>query len=145
MMRTRTGFARMLPLMALTGLAAGTIVLLASARPVQAPVRAPELAARVLCGGGDKWCAGRDDSCCGGDDFRNAAWAAVDLHSDTFVQCDFRFADLRGADFRGCRLYACNFTAANLTEVDLTGATFDRLTRWPAGFNPQAHGARVEK
>src|SRR5947209_20430506 len=36
-MRTRSGFARLLPLMAFAGLAAGTIVLLASARPVQAP------------------------------------------------------------------------------------------------------------
>jgi hypothetical protein len=35
--RTRPGFALLLPLMALTGLAAGTIALLASARPVQAP------------------------------------------------------------------------------------------------------------
>jgi hypothetical protein len=36
-MRTRPGFARLLPLMALTGLAAGTVALLASAQPVQTP------------------------------------------------------------------------------------------------------------
>jgi hypothetical protein len=37
MMRSRTGFARLLPLLVLTGLVAGTAALLASARPVQAP------------------------------------------------------------------------------------------------------------
>src|SRR5438067_5706298 len=37
--RTQPGFARLLPLLVLTGLAAGTITLLASARPVQAPAR----------------------------------------------------------------------------------------------------------
>jgi len=36
-MHSRPGFARLLPLMALTGLAAGTRTLLASARPVQSP------------------------------------------------------------------------------------------------------------
>jgi hypothetical protein len=36
-MRTRPGFARLLPLAVLTGLAAGTIALLSSARPTQAP------------------------------------------------------------------------------------------------------------
>jgi hypothetical protein len=40
-MRTRAGFARQLRLIALTALAAGTIALLASARPVQAPEPAP--------------------------------------------------------------------------------------------------------
>jgi len=38
-MPTRPGFARLLPLMAFTGLAAGTVALLASAQPVQAPER----------------------------------------------------------------------------------------------------------
>ena len=36
-MPSRPGFARLLPLLALTGLAAGTLALLASARPRQAP------------------------------------------------------------------------------------------------------------
>src|SRR5436309_2109146 len=40
-MRTRLGFARLLPLMALTGLAAGTLALLASAQAVQAPAPSP--------------------------------------------------------------------------------------------------------
>ena len=46
-MEPRPGFARLLPLMALTGLAAGTIVLLVSARPVQAPQRNNESIGRV--------------------------------------------------------------------------------------------------
>jgi hypothetical protein len=39
-MQPRPGFARLLPLMALINPAAGTVALLASARPVQAPAPA---------------------------------------------------------------------------------------------------------
>ena len=28
-----------------------------------------------------------------------------------------------------------------LTGADLTGARYDHLTRWPAGFDPARHGA----
>src|SRR5262249_9232539 len=34
----------------------------------------------------------------------------------------------------------CVLRGASLTETDLTGATFDRFTRWPAGFD--RHTAR---
>jgi hypothetical protein len=29
-----------------------------------------------------------------------------------------------------------------LRGVELSGATFNRQTRWPAGFDPTAHGAK---
>jgi hypothetical protein len=32
-------------------------------------------------------------------------------------------------------------TLANLTHAGLRGARYDRATRWPAGFDPRAHGA----
>jgi hypothetical protein len=46
-MQGRPGFARLLPLTVLTGPAAGTVALLASARPVQAP--APRPPALTVC------------------------------------------------------------------------------------------------
>jgi hypothetical protein len=32
-------------------------------------------------------------------------------------------------------------TGANLTKATVTGARYDALTRWPAGFDPARHGA----
>ena len=60
-------------------------------------------------------------------------------------------ADLRGADLRKAELLATNLahsdlrgvnlTGARLSLVDFTGACYDRLTRWPRGFDPRKHGA----
>jgi hypothetical protein len=45
---------------------------------------------------------------------------------------------------RSCNSGA-DLTGADLTGADLTGAHYDNSTRWPAGFDPQHHGAvRVE-
>lgn len=43
---------------------------------------------------------------------------------------------------RRAKLLNVDLTAANLSGVRLDGATYDRLTRWPAGFDPATHGAR---
>ena len=34
-----------------------------------------------------------------------------------------------------------NESDANLTEADLRGATYDRRTAWPDGFDPDSAGA----
>jgi hypothetical protein len=75
----------------------------------------------------------------------NAAWYGVVLRGATFTACDFRGADLREADLPNSYLWECDFTGADLTEADLTGATSGIFTRWPAGFDPQACGARLER
>jgi hypothetical protein len=48
---------------------------------------------------------------------------------------DLAGADLRGADLRG----------AVLDDADLTGTRANLRTWWPAGFDPAAHGIRVEQ
>ncbi len=55
------------------------------------------------------------------EDLKNAFLADVDL-SDT---------DLRGVDLSG----------ANLDGAHLLGARYDEHTRWPAGLEPEKHGA----
>src|SRR5262245_19611886 len=84
--------------------------------------------------------------------------------------CDMRGADLRGSDFSGrsqpflqffpdaapsvqCFFNRCNLEGADLRDADLSHAIFwechlvearyDRATRWPPDFEPQAHGARL--
>jgi len=32
-----------------------------------------------------------------------------------------------------------------LDGADLRGLVYDDLTRWPEGFDPKAHGARLEE
>jgi hypothetical protein len=167
-MRPRPGFARLLPLMALTGVAAGTLALLASARPAQAPEREPavgiyspllsiddrgcsDVAAPVpshgiIDAGARRWeLTDIPGHTVGGLFLQNAEWFAVDLHSASLFACDFQGADLRNADLRGVELLACDFTGADLTDTDLSGATYDTFTRWPAGFDPQAHGAHLQE
>jgi hypothetical protein len=34
--------------------------------------------------------------------------------------------------------------SADLADADLTGVTYDHHTRWPAAFDPAAHGAHLE-
>jgi hypothetical protein len=159
-MRSRSGFARLLPLMALTGMAAGTLALLACDRPRPAPMlvitEKPipiqpiptgqhdgcwDAPARLLSHGivdaeGRFWDVAEIPAhTVRGVDVGNAEWAGVDLHGASLLACDFRGCDLRGANLRDVRLRDCGFAGADLTDADLTGATFDRGTRWPAGFD----------
>ena len=50
--------------------------------------------------------------------------------------------DLREADLQNALLHGADLTAPDLAGADLRDATFDRHTRWPAGFDPRAAGAR---
>ncbi len=48
-------------------------------------------------------------------------------------RCDLRLVDLCGEDL----------SAANLDGCDLSGSRADERTKWPAGFDPIAHGVKV--
>src|SRR5262249_45825322 len=61
-------------------------------------------------------------------DFRGRHWARRFLWRTTFDHCDLREADLRGAQLEGANLKGC---------------VYDCLTRWPPGFRPEEHGARL--
>jgi uncharacterized protein YjbI with pentapeptide repeats len=54
---------------------------------------------------------------------------------------DFRRADLREADLSWATIRRCDFRGTNLEHADLSDATFDARTHWPAGFDPEEHGA----
>jgi Pentapeptide repeats (8 copies) len=66
----------------------------------------------------------------------NAEWFGVNLQGATLAACDFRGCDLRGAIVSATSRWECHFIGANLEDADLTGATFDTIRRWPAGFDP---------
>lgn len=134
-MRARPGFARLLPLLALTGLAAGTITLLASARPVHAPnpptvirlnpwgiagggccaVSAPTPAHGIADADERRWeLADIPGHTLRGLDVHGAQWAGVDIHNTTFIECDFRNCDLRCANLRGVAFIDCDMGNTNL-------------------------------
>jgi hypothetical protein len=50
-------------------------------------------------------------------------------------------ADLTGVNLKGANLGGANLEDAELTRADLGGASYNRYTRWPLGFDPQQHGA----
>lgn len=79
------------------------------------------------------------------------------LSSSSFSSCSFE-GDWRGQSFRGVRLSMCDLSRTILSSsqlpeteppghqaADLTGATYDRGTLWPAGFDQRAAGARLAK
>jgi hypothetical protein len=168
-MRTRPGFARLLPLPILAGLAAGTVALLVYARPVQALAPSVSIARpATLREGQVRVVTARE---CWMEDSRvprysgevrersvlclvsTGRWMGttspeppvrrISLEGADLYDLDLGATDLRNANIRAARLRGCNFSEARLTGADLRGAIFDRFTRWPAGFDPQAHGARL--
>jgi hypothetical protein len=55
------------------------------------------------------------------------------LSGKPVYRCDLRRVDLCGEDL----------SAANLDGINLSGCRADDRTRWPAGFDPVAHGVKV--
>jgi len=54
---------------------------------------------------------------------------------------DLAGARLEGADLSGANLCGTSLTRAYLTGAKLAGASYDRRTAWPEGFEPQESGA----
>jgi hypothetical protein len=49
-------------------------------------------------------------------------------------------ANLRGAQLEDAKLAGADLSSADLTGAKLAGATYDARTRFPDGFDPDAHG-----
>ncbi len=80
-------------------------------------------------------------------DLRRAGLRGADLwHARLRFACldgaDLEGANLAGADLRDTCLDGAYLSGADLTGAKLTNALFSsETTRWPAHFNPSAHGA----
>jgi hypothetical protein len=52
---------------------------------------------------------------------------------------------LAGAQLQEAQLQGAELTDADLRDADLQDARYDLRTRWPAGFDPRQHGARLSE
>jgi len=75
-----------------------------------------------------------------GADLSGAQLSGADLRRADLREASLKDADLRGADLRGATLECCH---DEHRSTDLHGARFDAATRWPDGFIPEGHGARL--
>jgi hypothetical protein len=86
-----------------------------------------------------------------GADLRDAELQGTDLRRADLADANLSGAGLAGVDLSSANLKGANLTGAHLEEgddfsaADLTGAVYDRHTRWPSGFDPRKHGARLEE
>lgn len=163
-MRSRTGFARLLPLTVTTAVAAAAGIALLLPRWISARERgrscnsgglkqlqlallvyspdcdgcyhllAPVPRRAMVVAGGRRWDV--RGGALQSRKLRRVVWAGADLQRTAFVRCDFRGPNLRGVDLREATLLDCDFTGADLTGADLRGACYNRQSRWPAGFDP---------
>jgi Pentapeptide repeats (8 copies) len=78
-------------------------------------------------------------------DLRGVPWSCAVLPWACFDHCDLRRADLRRADLRNVVFAESDLRGAQLEGVYLEGAVYDDVTRWPEGFDPKAHGARLDE
>src|SRR5439155_7524193 len=65
--------------------------------------------------------------------------------SNGLRNADLTGADLRGASLRNADLTGADLRGASLHGAILTGARYDARTRWPPGFDPKRHGAKLVK
>ena len=73
-------------------------------------------------------------------DLRNAILKYADLRSAYLRNAILEGADLRYAILKYADLRSAYLTGADLFGASLSGATFDKETKFPEGFDPVAHG-----
>jgi len=74
---------------------------------------------------------------------RRSILATAIFDDALFVEADFFGAYLGRASLRGAELSGADMRCEGLERAFLAGATADRYTQWPKGFDPLAHGVKV--
>jgi hypothetical protein len=73
----------------------------------------------------------------------SADLSGANLSGSNLTYADLRNADLGGADLGSADLRGTNLSGATMDGVNLKEAEYDSVTRWRAGFNPSAAGAKM--
>jgi hypothetical protein len=85
-----------------------------------------------------------------GLDLREAQLQGADLHGAQLQELCLIDARLEGAtlaraQLQRAQLQGADLADADLRDADLQDARYDRRTRWPVGFDPHPHGARLDE
>jgi hypothetical protein len=67
------------------------------------------------------------------------------LQGACLIDAHLQGAILAGAQLQEAQLQGAELTDADLRGADLQDAQYDLRTRWPAGFDPRQHGARLSE
>ena len=78
-----------------------------------------------------------------GANLAQAHLVAAHLEHANLSGANLTEAHLIGVELRGANLVGACLAGAGLTGADLTSALYDDSPRWPDGFDPARHGARI--
>jgi hypothetical protein len=92
--------------------------------------------------GADLTCANLRLAYLQGANLAGANLQGANLHMADLCEADLRDADLLCANLAGAQLVNLvpRLSAARLEGANLTSAFYDRITRWPPGFDPKERG-----
>ncbi len=76
-----------------------------------------------------------------GCQFNTADMESVILAHSVVSGCSFHNCKLTNADLESTEFLNCDFSEADLTGAKIDYSAYDNSTRWPVGYNPEAHGA----
>jgi hypothetical protein len=67
----------------------------------------------------------------------------ANLRETDIVEGTWEGTDCRGADLRGARILGVDLHSAKLAGANLQDAIYTKETKWPKGFDPKKHGAKM--
>ncbi len=73
-------------------------------------------------------------------DLTHANLSEANLHMAFLNDANLSYANLTGADLTSAKLRGANLRGADLSGADLRDATYDKDTKFPALFDPDAAG-----
>lgn len=81
-------------------------------------------------------------------DIQGSSFARANFENAQFEKCyfskvDFKNSSFKNANLSNCRISDVDFREANFDGIKLLGATYDKKTIWPNGFDPAAAGAKA--
>jgi hypothetical protein len=78
-----------------------------------------------------------------GANLQEARLAKANLEHAHLYEANLEGANLHGANLQNANLCRAKMRDANLTNANLGAVVYSAATEWPAGFNPNEHGARL--
>lgn len=79
-----------------------------------------------------------------GSSFTHTNFENALLESCYFTRVDFKNSSFKNANLSNCRILDVDFREANFEGIKLLGATYDKKTIWPNGFDLSASGAKAD-